>query len=191
MDALTQRPRLLVKLPQRPDAQPKNLQIGGANLQFSFDPLFDPGAIPANLAAAPAPNWYAMTATGPGNEVNTWDLCHRLVRGEVGLAVGETPLFAEPDLQQRWLSGSDSEIALAAASICPATPQPSNLKLPPHSDSDHFWFLDDQHSQLEDARQVAGDPGDQRRVRIAHLDTGYDPQQSTLRRSKQQTSTTK
>lgn len=182
MDALTQRPRLLVKLQNRPDTQPKNLQLDGASVGFTFEPLFDPEARPARLGAAAQPEWYAMTATDRGDEVNAWDLCHRLVRGDVAFGAAPAPLFAEPDLQQRWMTASDPEVAFAAATICPDNPDQSNEKLPPHSNADHFWFLDNDHSQLDAARSSVGDPGKGQRVRIAHLDTGYDPNHSTLPR---------
>jgi subtilisin family serine protease len=180
MDAFTQRPRLLVKLSETPAAQPQNLRLDGTSVEFSFEALFDPKAAPKRVAATAQPNWYAMTAADKGSEVNAWDLCHRMVEGEAAFAAVPKPMFAEPDLQQRWLTGSDVELGFAAAAACPDTPQTSRPKLPPYSDSDHFWFLDKNHSQLGPARDLAGDPSPGKRTRIAHLDTGYDPKHETL-----------
>ena len=66
------------------------------------------------------------------------------------------------------------EHALAAARACDS-PQVPDSRLP--TGEGFLWFRDANHSQLESAGVQVGQPND--RVRIAHLDTGYYPGQST------------
>lgn len=43
-----------------------------------------------------------------------------------------------------------------------------------------IWFRNEAHGQFDAALAATGDPGEGRRVRIAHLDTGYDPTHKTV-----------
>jgi hypothetical protein len=55
---------------------------------------------------------------------------------------------------------------------------PQNATPPLATLPDDNWFRDGQHSELKLARTVIGEPAD--RVRIAHLDTGFDPTHETV-----------
>lgn len=178
MFAFTRAPRLLVKLSAAP-AQ-ASFRFGAASLNVGFERLFK--SIPPTaqqsssaLTAAPEAEWYIVSAVQAAAEVNAWDLCHHLVVQGFGVAGLSNAQFAEPDLQQQWIIGTPVQHALAAAQPC-NNPSPPDPRLP--TGSGFFWFRDALHSQLEAARTAVGQPSD--RVRIAHLDTGYDPNHETV-----------
>ena len=125
-------------------------------------------------ATAAEPEWYIMSPGQAAAEVNAWDLCHELVGAGFGISGLDRAQFAEPDLEQQWITGTPVQHAMAAARTCekPDDPDP---RLP--NGASPFWFRDASHSQLEAARSKVGQPSD--RVRIAHLDTGYDPNHET------------
>jgi hypothetical protein len=62
------------------------------------------------------------------------------------------------------------------ASPC-GEPAPPNPQFP--AEPDLLWFQDTTHAQFDATVAVIGDPGAER-VRVAHLDTGYDPAHLTL-----------
>ncbi len=173
MIAITRSPRLLVKLPA-PPAQ-VSFSFGDKSLSVGFERLFDSIRSPSpGLGAAPGPEWYVMSPGASAAEVNAWDLCHHLVTQGFGVAGLSAAEAAEPDLEQPWITGTPVQHALAAARTCDQ-PTASDARLP--VGSGNFWFRDRSHSQLEAARTVIGRPAD--RVRIAHFDTGYDPDHQT------------
>jgi hypothetical protein len=171
--AFTRSPRLLVKLSAAP-AQ-VSFSFGARSLNVSFERLFDSIRAPApGLGAAPAPEWFVMSSTASAAEVNTWDLCHHLVTKGFGVAGLSAAEAAEPDLEQTWTTGTPFQHALAAARTC-ESPTGPDTRLP--AGSGFYWFRDINHSQLEAARTAIGRPSD--RVRVAHFDTGYDPDHET------------
>jgi subtilisin family serine protease len=87
--------------------------------------------------------------------------------------------FAEPDFQQRWVTGREADNALALASDCSAPANP-NAKFPFPDAPDPLWFQSDAYGQFAGALTVIGIPPAENAVRIAHLDTGYDPNHSSL-----------
>lgn len=110
--------------------------------------------------AAPA-SWVRVSASD-----EPWEQVHAMMRA--GFAAGSGDLIAaEPDFEQQWVNGP-------AAQHCFAEPQDrgGGRGVGPHN----RWHLDDDYSQLGSARTAVAD-ADQRRVVIAHLDTGYDPAQ--------------
>ncbi len=173
MNTTTRTPRLLVKLAAPPVQT--SFDFAGKPIKVSFKPLFS-SILPAakGLAAANQLQWHIMSASEAGAETNAWDLCHHLVTQGFGVAGLPSAEFAEPDLEQQWVAGTAIQHALAAAASCDS-PVPPDSRMP--AGSGFFWFRDDHHSQLEAARTAVGNPVD--RVRIAHLDTGYDPGHST------------
>lgn len=172
MDAITRRPRLLVKIALPP---PKlSLDFEKKKLDVKFEPLFTSIRPSEALSAVGQPTWHVMTAEDEGEEVNAWDLCHHLMHQGLGIAEAPLPEFAEPDLEQTFLTGAPLAQAFAAAQICDKVVE-QNPQLP--KGKDDFWFRDRDHSQLEAAREAVGRSVE--RVRIAHLDTGYDPEHST------------
>ena len=96
-----------------------------------------------------------------------------------GLGVaGGPPEFAEPDLQQRWIADDEGKIVTGLASGCD-TPDPQNEKFPGEDNKDGYWFRKGGYAQFDDALAKISDPDVASKVRIAHLDTGYDPNHKT------------
>lgn len=150
------------------------LALGGAPL--AVRPLFTSIGGTDGMAAAGGSRWYVATAPAGAAADNAWDLCHALVRGDRGFAGARPPLFAEPDLEQQWISGRVAEQAAALAKGCDR-PAPQDARFP--RDANDLWFQDAEHAQLAAARDAAG-AGRGARVRVAHLDTGYDPRHAAL-----------
>ncbi len=129
---------------------------------------------------AERPEWRAAPA--PTTD-HPWDQAHRAVRDPavVGLESVSAPAYAEPDFEQTFPFPRADGGGLESVAASPCEP----------GGPDDFWkvgapaigwHLAADHSGLGAARDTAGDPGDGRRVRVAHLDTGYDPQHATLPR---------
>jgi hypothetical protein len=173
MISITRTPRLLVKLPAAPEQA--SFRFRNDQLNVGFKRLFDSIRPPTTgLGAASVPEWYVMAATGAAAEVNAWDLCHHVVTQGFGVAGLGPAELAEPDLEQQWVTATPIEHALAASRTC-ERPADSDPRLP--TGTGFFWFRDSDHSQLEAARSAVGQPAN--RVRIAHLDTGFDPNHET------------
>jgi len=179
MFAITRTPRLLVKMHTAPE-QAVRFKFGKTqqDVTATFQPLFEhiPRATVA-LGAAPPSQWYIMSTGEQSRDVNAWDLCHHLVQQGFGVADSETVEFAEPDFEQQWLSGTVAKQAFAIARDCQSA-APQDATPPLATSPDDNWFRDNQHSELDAARTAIGNPAD--KVRIAHLDTGYDPAHQTL-----------
>lgn len=168
MDALTRRPQLLVKM--SPGPQRLTLAAGKSKFAVKAEPLFQSIKDKPKVGLAQAPQWHMVAAADDADEVNIWDLCHQTITGGLGMAAGGRVEFAEPDLEQRWIFGTEAQSLLAAAGSCDKPQQPDS-RLP--SGEGFYWFRDHAHSQLQAARDEVGQPS--ARVCIAHLDTGYDP----------------
>ena len=174
MIATTRAPRLLVKVPAAPVKT--TFDFGSKSLTVGFDRLLDSiwSSCTVGMGAAAEAEWYLMSAGEAAAEVNAWDLCHHLVTEGFGVAGLNQAQFAEPDLEQQWITGTPVQHAMSIARPCDNAADP-DPRLP--KGSGLFWFRDSEHSQLEEARTAVGEPLD--RVRIAHLDTGYDPNHKT------------
>jgi Subtilase family len=170
--AITRQPQLLVKMPA--GINQAGLSFGRADLNFHVVPLLTSIGATGGLGAVAGAQWHLVSAAAPGDELNAWDVCHHLVTQGFGVAGAPPVEFAEPDLEQRWIYATEVQHAMALAKSCdhPADPDAS---LP--SGQGFFWFRDPQHSQIEQARTDVGQPAD--RVRIAHFDTGFDPEHVT------------
>ena len=178
MKAFTRQPRLLVKMTAG-SAKAASFKMADKKpeINLNVEPLFKSIEPPsAKLAAAAAPRWHVVEAKDAGEEVNAWDMAHAMVAGGQGFGVAGGPAeFAEPDLEQQWIVGTDRQQAFAMTRSCESA-DPPNKDLP--QGQGPYWFRDGDHSQLENARNQIGNP--QERIRIAHLDTGYDPDHVTL-----------
>jgi subtilisin family serine protease len=163
--------RFLIKA--RGNAAPAVLKFcagtnGGArNIRFHCEPLFESiGATDDALG-----KWYLVTPPEHGfSPRNSWEICHDLVQ--------ENPevLFAEPDLVQQWPTGMKSQKGRAVALATRVEPEPQDTGEPYEGHTqDNYWFRDKAHGQFDQAIAGMDDPGDGKRVRIAHLDTGFDP----------------
>ncbi len=134
----------------------------------------------SNLESSVTSGGRVVTMAWPGECIHPWDDAHQLVRmGSELEGVGQ-PSYVEPDLMQGFpharLPASDLESITAPP--CSYEPHDRNwpISLPIIG-----WHLDNEHSQLKAARERVGDSTD-RRVRIAILDTGYDPDHVSLPR---------
>jgi hypothetical protein len=149
-----------------------------------------PGTGPASAAAAglesvsrpagPAPGWVAAPRPA-GRAEHPWDEAHRAVRdpSSVGLESVAGPAYAEPDLIQAFPFPRPDSGGLESFTGSPCDDRgPDDFW--PVGDPAFGWHLDEAHSALKAARDRLGDPGDGHRVRIGHLDTGYDPAHASL-----------
>ena len=144
--------RVLVKL------SPQGLAVA-ASAKANLRPLYDEPAGQAAFALSGGPQWHVAEIAG---EPNPWDAAHTQVAGALGLQPSAL-IYAEPDLLQKPLAGYDQHPPAAAAALAFAGVPPS---------PGFGWHLGDAFSQLRSARtQAAGGAG----IRIAHIDTGYDP----------------
>src|SRR5215208_5168506 len=170
---------LLVRVDAGAVPSPAGLAAADAPLQAlgfaGLEPLFEvPAGEGAGLGAAEATpaQWYRAPTAGV--DVNPWDAVHAAASG-LGLGAAGTGVYVEPDLVQTFLT-TPFRAGLAAGDG-QGTVDPPDRDLP---FVDRFaWFLGDGLSQLGGARQAVGDPGEGQRVRIAHLDTGYDANHAT------------
>ena len=135
-------------------------------------------ASPRELAP-PVWEWHRATPAGVADSPNPWDIAHAL-NSQLGLAAAGAPVVVEPDYVQEWpyenpiVRDSDAPLA-AAGALCVFNDQVPEL---PHVDKTFAWHLDDDRTQLRRARSLAAPP--RIRIRIAHLDTGYDPNHVTF-----------
>ena len=160
--------RILVKL------QP-TMALAAADTRSNLRPLYKTAAPTSVLGLAGAPTWYLADlpdTVGP----NPWDLAHARVADQLGIDESAV-LFAEPDLEQSFMDGSDpatAGIPLAEASDpCAFSLQQDNTHNKVNGPDVFAWHLRDEFTQLGSARSAVQftDP----RTRIAHIDTGYYP----------------
>src|SRR5258708_2655882 len=175
---------MLLRLPAGaggPSLTASKFQLAAAGVKFDLEPLFavrSAGTDRVGLAAPKDWQWYKVRPTSSVSGVHPWDLAHAALQKGRGLAAG-ADVFVEPDLEQEWLYDNPvSRVpALAAnAAACVFNDQVAKL---PHLDHRFASHLDDDYTQLAIARSAASGPGASA-VRIAHLDTGYDPKHKTL-----------
>nr|WP_161501239.1 S8 family serine peptidase [Rhodopirellula sp. SM50] len=153
-----------------------------AGNRFEFEPLFSTSLSKLGVAAADGKDWILARPKESFGGGNPWDMVHEareMMAGGVGLAGDTVPDLIEPDLWQDWMpSIPGQEAALAAASdVCAFEDQ--NPELPGRRGA-FAWHLDDGFSQLARARDLVG--SDSEIVRVAHLDTGYDPDHQTFQK---------
>jgi subtilisin family serine protease len=126
----------------------------------------------------PPTEWVATRPARPSRSEHPWDEAHRAVQDPslVGLESVAAPIYAEPDFVQRFpYRGPDDDHAVGLESASPCRDDgPNSFWPPPAADLRFAWHLEDGYSGLRSARQRVGEQAGGR-VRIAHLDTGYDP----------------
>src|SRR5262245_1483822 len=170
-------PRILVKA--APGLSSARLSFGATPVTFTVTPLFKSIAPPKALGATAAATWHILTPPRGFAEENAWDVCHALLQQGFGVAGVPAPEFAEPDLEQQWITGSDAELGMAMSRSCDSA-NPPREDFPPRIANNPYWFRDSNHSQFDDAIAELGGPQVASKVRIAHFDTGYDPDHHTL-----------
>jgi subtilisin family serine protease len=163
---MPQSQRLLLKL--RPQTA-----LGAADPRVNLRPLFDTGSASSALGlSGTSPTWHIADVQESGPTL--WDAAHNQAAAALGLD-SSAILFAEPDLPQHY---PDSNEANAGGSPFAASPpncafQDQNNDQRP-SGPGFAWHLRDEFSQLGSAHASVAFT-DQKRTRIAHIDTGYDP----------------
>lgn len=130
----------------------------------------------------PEAQWVNAVPTTGGVGLHPWDEAHRAVAdpGALGLEAAIAPVYVEPDFVQRFPHQGSDDVgleSLAEATPCRYEGPNSEWPLPPA----FAWHLGDEFSGLRSAHNQVGDPPP-RRLRIAILDTGYDPEHVTLPR---------
>lgn len=119
-------------------------------------------------------DWFIAESAAEVDPAAAWDECHRAITNSA-FAAAPGAVYMEPDWPQQWLTEARSE-AVSAFGVTDTCANEEGWMQPdsiPHGDRPD-WHLEDAYSGLRSARNaVAGAPG--RRVRIGHLDTGYDP----------------
>ena len=155
---------------------PSTLTALGA--RFELEPLFDVATGPvqagAGMAAAAEPSWtwHIARPISVADAATAWDVAHAL-QAQAGIAAG-APVLIEPDLEQEWPyenPAARGDASLAAAAACVFNDQRRDL---PHVPGGFAWHLDDDRTQLRQARRSVPEPTSP--IRIVHLDTGYDEQ---------------
>jgi hypothetical protein len=169
-------PRILVKA--APGLAVSRLSFGAAQLEFKATRLFESIDAQPALGAAAGEVWHVLTPPLGFAEANGWDICHSLMRDGFGVAGAPAPAFAEPDIEQRWITGKSTESGQSLAQPCGA-PDPQNPDFP-RDIGNNYWFRAASHSQFNDAIDAIAGPDVASKVRIAHFDTGYDPNHRTL-----------
>ncbi len=180
----TIKPRLLVKA--RPGRQLPELSFQFERQSFSVRPLFGHSTPGQGLSLASESQWYLVEAREElSREQNLWDFAYHAIDERLGFAAGGSPEFIEPDVLHRWeykkstpLHGADATFQATQSELCKFQDQDDHKGATPIAEEGFAWFLLDKYSQLRSARERVGDGRHQ--VRIAHLDTGYDPQHVTL-----------
>ena len=155
-------------------------RVTALGARFELEPLFAVRAATApkdaGVAAAPAPMWYVARQVSPADAPTAWDIAHAL-QIKAGLTPGG-PVLIEPDLEQEWPYENpavrNGDAALAAADACVFNDQRLEL---PRIPGVFAWHLDDDRTELRRARQSLIDTPS--RIRIVHLDTGYDEHHQT------------
>ena len=170
------RVRLLIRA--HPEAERGEIRLGARKRPVRLERLFEsierPRAV--GLSATASPAWHI--AAVPDDDASPWDICHRLTSDGLGFAGQSAVAFAEPDLEQKWVWASAERQTLGISGGCTtAEPQDGDVYA---VGPGKFWFRGEDHSQLDKARAGAGAPGDGDRVRVAHIDTGFDPDHTTL-----------
>lgn len=168
-------PRILVKA--APGLSSVRLAFGAATVPFEVAPLFTSIGSQSAPGAAADGVWYLLKPTASVDDRNPWDVCHALLQQGLGVA-GATPRFAEPDLEQKWIAGSAAEGGQSLTQSCDV--QDKQNPAFPKDDTNPFWFRDQAHSQFDDAIKAIGGADVAAKVRIAHFDTGYDPNHHSL-----------
>lgn len=172
---------LLVKV--RGDGQALTRAFGTANSTWQVEPIL---TVPARAAdgafgvgATEAATW--LRVNRGASDANPWDRAHALFApGSPFAAAGalEGVEAIEPDLEQQWETGIDPHTqgqGLGVADRCQFEAQTKEGGRP--LGPGLAWHLADEFSGLRSARQLVGQK--QSAIRVAHLDTGFDPQHVT------------
>ncbi|WP_448242998.1 S8 family serine peptidase [Pseudoxanthomonas mexicana] len=132
------------------------------------------------IKGASGSTWLRLNLPEDGNP---WDRAHAVMgSGKAFSGSGAVVEAVEPDILQHWPYSEnggepqpDAGLAAQAAPSCTFDDQDPNGGKPLGQGA--AWNLGQAYSQLAAARQLGGNG---KGIRIAHLDTGYDPNHATL-----------
>jgi hypothetical protein len=176
MTADNDRSRFLLKGRQPAPSMRLALGAGRPNIVLTSQPLFRSIGAMGELGAASASSKWFLLEADAATEANPWDICHALALE--GRAHGNGIEFVEPDLVQRW-PGERRPAVGGAFAMRDGPPHRQNSVEFPAIPGDDLWFRDAQHGQFGAALASLPDPGAGKRTRVAHLDSGYDPDHKT------------
>jgi hypothetical protein len=152
------------------------------SVKGSADAPAEDGTFGMAGAGGPA-TWFRIEK---GDSENPWDRAHELLSRPASAfsAAGANVLAVEPDLEQGWDAGDQAETeddirVSSQGEFCTFDDQKEKGGRP--KGPDVAWNLGDAYSGLAKARARVGEK--QKRILIAHLDTGYDPKHATLPRN--------
>ena len=155
-----------------------SLSLAGTRRKLDFQavplmPSIDAYAGGGNSRAlnATSMQWHALELKG--GDINPWDACHAAVQTKLGFSGRAQVKFAEPDLDHEWVWKDRTPDAFGLKGEC-GEPHPQQFRPYEGVRGNDLWFLDKDHSGLAAARDAVG--ASSPLVRIAHLDTGYDPE---------------
>ena len=149
------------------------LGMAATAVSFASEPLFQSiGVTRGRGVAAGGGVWRLATASAKLEDGNAWDHCHDI------LAQNDGVMLVEPDLEQQWTYGAraaaDRNLGMRSGE-----PQPQDIGDGYAGDkNDNYWFRNSKHGQFDAAVTATGASG--QGVRIAHLDTGYDPSHKSV-----------
>lgn len=167
--------RLLVKASGTVSANPLALGLNGPPVKLNIRPLFQSIGRGDGLSATSTSNWHIVETELPSSGLSQWELCHAILADGSAIAPGGVEIV-EPDLEQKWPIGPTARRE-ASFAVREGRPQPQDPAFP--HNPDNYWFRNATHGAF-DALGDIPDPGVGKRVRIAHLDTGYDPGHQTV-----------
>jgi hypothetical protein len=144
---------------------------------FRVEPLFTSVGASKGLAAAAPAKWLHLALDCELNNAAAWDACHRLLNAGFGADGGPAVEHAEPDLRQQWTHGDPGGRALSLVGEA-GLAEPQDPRFP--MGSEPLWFRGHAYSQFEEALAQVPAPAAPDRVRVAHLDTGYDPEHKSV-----------
>lgn len=150
------------------------LGMAGTPVAFASEPLFQSVGVRRGLGVAAGGAWRLATASMKLDDDGAWDHCHAI------LAQNDGVMLVEPDLEQQWTygerAGGNNGLGMRSGG-----PQPQDIGDGYAGDkNDNYWFRSSKHGQFDAALTAIGGSG--LGVRIAHLDTGYDPDHKSVPR---------
>lgn len=86
MPIVTSNLRVLIKA--KAGLAEASLSFGAGKFKFTAAPLFKSIGKPDGVGAASAAEWQVLTPADGTGQLNTWDLCHDLLKGGLGVAGG-------------------------------------------------------------------------------------------------------
>jgi hypothetical protein len=176
--------RTLGLTPPRFGVQPNAVSLAAGGDTWHLAPLFVNHRSSNSFSFATLADWFLAkvdTSQGATGTAELWDRAHAFMASTLEKAPpGEA--YLEPDLTQGWQYTNETPLVpagLAGAGtveLCQFNDQDPNVPRGPG----FAWFLDDNFSQLASARTKVAECQQRKPARIAHLDTGYDPDHLTL-----------